>query len=334
MKIRNLLILSALCAFIPVCAIAQPKTVERFGSTQSIQPLLKPLRLDLSTNAEAPELFPGENADVGPQRILRLVPRRKYLEAVADSQYLYTDNGLLSAKPVTSTTEFVNTISAAYAPTPRKLGDGRFAPGAGYMSQWYNYGLGGHDVSALDFNVQTVFLNAKYLMPNNWQLFGEFDYNRLLSQPSYSEFYNDFVPSLGIQRLFQINDNTLFSASLQTDYHFSDTKTVFAPTPTSINDRWENTLSLSLSYQVMPKLVVQPYYRFMYSYYPTRNSLGSGRNDYLNSVGLSAAYYFTPGLSLRAFVNYDARESDESDGSVPKYRDYTVGLNLSYTVRF
>ena len=74
-----------------------------------------------------------------------------------DSQYLYTDNAMLTRRPVRSSTELVNTIRAAFAPTPYKMGNGRFAPSIGYLSQWYDYGLGGDDLSVMDFNVQTAF---------------------------------------------------------------------------------------------------------------------------------------------------------------------------------
>src|SRR5260221_1180887 len=155
---------------------AQPTAVQQAENFKNTTAAQQPLS-SLKEGTNAPEIYTNENEDIGPQHILRIVPRPTLFEVKAASQYLYTDNGLLSAKPAISTTEFVNTISAAYAPTPRKLGDGRFAPGVGYMSQWYNYGLGGHDLSALDFNVQTAFINAKYLMANNWQFFGDFSYN-------------------------------------------------------------------------------------------------------------------------------------------------------------
>jgi len=82
----------------------------------------------------------------------------------------------------------------------------------------------------------------------------------------------------------------------------------------------------------VPKLVVQPYYRFQYSYYQHNTLLNGVRNDYLNSVGISAAYYFTPWLSLQTFANYNARESD--DAFVAKYRAYNIGLDLTAVFRF
>src|SRR5450432_2530753 len=98
MKISTTLAgLLLVCAGLPGLLRAQPApVVEQFGRTQRYLQWQKPRPLNLSTNTEAPELYPGENADVGPQRILRLKPRKTYFEVIADSQCLYTGNVYLS----------------------------------------------------------------------------------------------------------------------------------------------------------------------------------------------------------------------------------------------
>ncbi len=139
-----------------------------------------------------------------------------------------------------------------------------------------------------------------------------------------------FVPTLGVQRTFQIQDNLLFVAGLDTGYHFTEVNTPF--TPADINDRWDNTLSLSFSYQVIPRLVFQPYYRFQYTYYPQNTFQTGSRNDYLNSFGLSVAYYFNQNVSLRAFLNRDIKTSD--DPFPHNYLNCNLGLDLSLVLRF
>ncbi|MEI9866403.1 MAG: hypothetical protein WDN00_17975 [Limisphaerales bacterium] len=75
---------------------AQPVNVQQFQNTQQAQQLQAPLVNPLaSTNA--PELYPGEDVDVGPQRILRLNPRHKYFDVVLDSQVFYSDKRQLCA---------------------------------------------------------------------------------------------------------------------------------------------------------------------------------------------------------------------------------------------
>jgi hypothetical protein len=311
-----------------------PTAVQQMQNFQRNMEQQQPLAA-LRAGTNAPEIYPGENSDIGPQQILRLVPRRTHFEIKADSQYLYTDNAQLTQNNPTPATEFVNSISAAFAPTAYKLGSGRFAPEVGYLSQWFNYGLGNHDLSVMDFNVQTVFAGAKYLLPNNWEFFGEFDYTRLLSQQNYDEFYHDFTPTLGVQRLFPIGDKGVVSATLQTDYHDSWT----VNPPNNSQDRMDDTFSLSLSYQLASHLAVQPYYRFQYTYYRFDSLHNSGRDDFLNSVGLIVAYNFRliPGMALRGFVNYDVKNSDDISpalGGAQRYHDYNIGADLSYTIRF
>jgi hypothetical protein len=338
-------------SFIVLSAVslrAQPTASTSVQQLQNFQQNMEQQRpmVDLRAGGNAPETYTNENSDIGAQHILRVIPRPTMWEVVADSRYFFTDNATLSERtannPLTSASVFVNTVSAAYAPTPYKLGYGRFAPTAGISAQWYNYEgatlPGGARVSSIDFNAQTVFVGAKYLMPDNWQLFANFDYTRIVQQPDYSiEFYHEFVPNAGVQRLFQVSQNSLFSASLQTDYHFG-----WAPgfTPsgqpiTDGQDRWDDTLSIAYSWQPLPKVVIQPYYRLTYTYYQFDTAHNLGRNDVLNSAGLSGSYYFTPWLSLQAFANYDIRSSDDSSVGVNQgYHAYDVGLDLTATFRF
>jgi len=326
------------CVVLPAVSLrAQPNAptaVQQMQNFQQTMEMQQPLAT-LRAGTNAPEIYPGENSDIGPQHILRLVPRPTYFEVKADSQYLYTDNAKLSQHPTVPATEFVNTISAAFAPTPYKWGPGRFAPSIGFSSQWYDYGLGNHDLSVMDFNVQTVFATAKYLFPNNWQLYGEFDYTRLLDQANYEEFYHDFTPSIGVQRLYAVGEKGVLAAGLQADYH--DSWTVNPPHDSQ--DRMDEFFNVSFSYQLARQLVLQPYYRFEYTYYrfatsPNGINHASGRDDYLNSFGLIAAYNFKfiPGLVFKGFVNDDIKETD--DALAYKYHDYNIGAELAYTVRF
>ena len=316
-------------------ASAQPSAPTAIQQQQNFQQnmeMQKPL-LSLKPGTNAPEIYQGENADVGPQHILRLLPRRTWLMARVDSQYLYGNNLLLSEHNQSPGTEFVNTIQAAFAPTAYKMGPGRFSPQVGYLSQWFNYGLGGPSkangggpLNAADFNVQTVYTSAKYQFPQNWTVFGEFDYNRFLGQANYEQFYTEFVPSIGVQRLFQITANSLLSVSLQGDYHSSWT----INPPNNSQDRFDGIFSVSYAWQITPRIVAQPYYQFQYTYYHRNQEVHN--NQYLNSFGLSASYYFTPNLSLRVFGSDAINQTD--DPFVQKYHAYTFGADLAFTIRF
>ena len=318
-----------------------PTAVQQLQNFQQNTEQQQPM-VGLRAGGNAPETYTNENADIGEQHILRVIPRPTMWEVVVDSRVFYTDNATLSqrtaANPLTSSSVFVNTVSAAYAPTPFRFGDGRLAPTIGISDQWWNYDgphlPGGKPVSSIDFNAQTAFVGAKYLMPDNWQLFANFDYTRIVQQPDYSiEFYHEFVPSAGVQRLFQISQNSLISASLQTDYHFGSVIQPF--TASDSQDHWDGTFSLAYSWQPVPKVVVQPYYRFTYASYRFDTAHNSGRTDLLNTFGFSVSYYFTRWLSLQAFDNFDANSSnDNSVGVNQGYRAFDFGLDLTATFRF
>ena len=124
--------------------------------------------------------------------------------------------------------------------------------------------------------------------------------------------------------------NYFTSQKAASGYHFSRPASA---TSVTINNRLDNTLAFSLNRQLNQRLLAQTYYRVLYSYYPTTTARVSDRNDCLQSVGVSLAYFFSNKLSLRAFVNYDLKES--SDHFVADYHklDAVGGLSLNFRFR-
>jgi len=338
---KTLAVLIALGAGLPALVRAQPTApIQQFERTQRELPLRRPGLLNLSTNTEAPELYPGENTDVGPQRILRLKPRKTYFEIIADSQFFHTDNALLSDKTKAGTTLFVNTVQAALAPEAYKLGSGQFSPQLGFRSQWFDYGLSGHDggLSHLDFNAQTAFINGRQEW-GLWQLFGGLDFTRLLDQHHYAEGYREYVPALGLQRFFPFGDRLVFAAGSQIGYHFTGVPppavAPFYPVSLHVNDRFDCVVNLSLAYALLPQLVVQPFYRFQYCRYP-QFSDGfhpvHAREDLIHSVGASLAYYFKRSVAVRFFTSYEIQDSSYP-GSFD-YHKFDAGGGATLDVRF
>jgi len=330
--------LSALLLIATSVWAQQPNTVQRYESIQTTPTLPQSLRLNLSTNTEAPELFPGENADVGSQRILKLIPRRKYFEIAADSQYLYTDNPFLTQPTKAPTSLFVNTIQAAFAPDPYFIGKDQFAPSVGFRSQWFNYDLldgAGDGLNSLDFNAQTAFINARY-QKGLWQYFLGFEFIRLVDQPGYHEAYREYTPTIGVQRFVPITDNLIFAAGLQLSYHLTQLPEQNLP-KLDVNDRYDGIINLSLNYEAVPKLFLQPYYRFQYTFYPNFADLPSPapsnkRNDVINTFGTAVVYYFNQNVAVRLFASYEMKASSFS--TVYNYHKLDAGGGLSLNFRF
>jgi hypothetical protein len=312
------------------CAVAhaQPAAVQQLQNNQITRELQTPAP-GLAAGTNAPELYQGENADVGPQRILRLNPRHTYFDVLFDSQAFYSDNANYApAANAISSPIFVNTVQAAFAPLAVSLWNGKAAAAIGLASQWYNYG--NNQLENLDFNAQTLFVSGKYTL-DKWQVGVGANLTRLVAQENYNETYREFMPNLGVQRVLPLNDRMFFALGDLVDYHLTRVPSV-AGSRTDINDRFDNIASVTFTWQATRHLIFQPYYRFQYSYYQHNALATSDRNDYLQGLGLTAAYYFNPKISVRAFYNYNYRQTD--DPFTPAYHEMNGGAGVSLDLKF
>jgi hypothetical protein len=307
---------------------AQPAAVQQLQNNQISQALKVPLP-NLAAGTNAPELYAGENTDVGPQRILRVNPRPTYFDLVLDSQFFFSDNANYAQEPFSvASPVFVNTVQASFAPPARRLGPGQIAGAIGVVGQWYNYG--DNRLAALDFNAQTVFVNGRYNL-GNWQFAAGVNLTRLVNQENYDETYREFMPNFSVQRVIPLNDRMFFAIGDLVDYHLTEVPSV-AGSRTDINDRFDNIASLTFTWQLTHQLLLQPFYRFQYSYYQHDTLATSSRDDYLQSFGITAAYYFNKNLSLRVFFNYNRKQSD--DVFTPAYHEMNGGLGASFDLKF
>src|ERR1039458_7518970 len=130
---------------------AQPAAVQQLQNNQISRELQVPVT-GLVAGTNAPELYRGENEDVGPQRILRLNPRRTDFDVLFDSQFFFSDNANFAQEPASiASPVFVNTVQAAFAPSAVQFGSGKIAGAVGVARQWYNYG--DNRLAPLDFSV-------------------------------------------------------------------------------------------------------------------------------------------------------------------------------------
>ena len=206
---------------------AQPVNVQQFQNNQQQQQFKVPPYGLTATNA--PELYPGESTDVGPQRILRGTPRWDYFNVFFDSQVYYSDNAnFAQGVGHHCSSVFVNTVQATITPPPITLGPGKLTPTAGAINQWYNYG--NNQMASFDFDALTFFVSGRYDV-NNWQVNLGANYTRLLDQGDYNWTYEELLPVLAVQRFFPIGEKLMFIVGDQVDYHFTDVP----PTPGTSN---------------------------------------------------------------------------------------------------
>ena len=307
---------------------AQPAAVQQLQNNQISRELQVPVT-GLAAGTNAPELYRGENEDVGPQRILRLNPRRTDFDVLFDSQFFFSDDANFAQEQFSiASPVFVNTVQAAFAPSAVQFGSGKIAAAVGVASQWYNYG--DNRLAPLDFNAETLFVSGKYNL-DKWQFGLGMNLTRLVSQGDYNETYREFMPNFGVQRILPLNDRMFFSVGDLVDYHLTEVPGALG-SRTDINDRFDNIASLTFTWQATRHLIFQPYYRFQYSYYQHDTLATSDRNDYLQGFGLTAAYYFNTKISVRAFYNYNRKQSD--DQFTPAYHEMNGGLGASLDIKF
>ena len=340
---RTIVILGVSWALMFCRANAQtPGAIRQVDSVQQRRQIEQTAR-SYEESGSAPELYPGESSDIGPQSILKLKPRKTCVEAMADAQYFYTDNMFLNEQGRQDSDVLVSTAQIALAPTPYDVGGGSLAPRLGYRHQWYDFGLAsntrltvydfqahlfrGARLNEFDFNAQTIFTDGRWKR-ENWTIEAGFDFTRLMDTANYDQFYREFVPRWGVQRLFPLNGTKAFSVGYEGDYRSADTD---LPPPSfnqDFNSRTDHSLFIVYTHALSKHAVVQPSYRFKY----TRFTAGENRDDYLNSFGLALYCFFTRQISARAFVGYDIMNT--SGNSVPAYNRLDAGGGANLSIRF
>lgn len=283
-------------------------------------------------STQAPEIFPGEMADVGPQylvgRAQPAAPRHHWLEAFADTQFFYTSNSQLTEKGNRDTGAMVFTLQAAFAPEPFALGTGTATARFGYRHQWWLYSLDKtrSGLNDTNFSVSTFFTGIRQSWDEKWVASFNLDYNRYLGQDTdQQEFYTEFTPNWSLERNYQIGEKSLLTLGYYGAYHWTHA----APTPSSdINDRLDTTFSVTYTRELLPGLAVQPYYRIQWSHYVEN----ANRNDLYNNLGVALLYSLTDWATIRTTFGFENRNS--SDDLIADYNKIEVGGGVSLSVSF
>ncbi len=321
------------CFALSLCATAYGQNrVEQSEQFQRRQEITAP-SMRLESGTAVPELYTGENEDVGPQRVLQLRKRRTYFEVLVDSQFMWSDNVTLADNNKEESTIFVNTLEAAFAPSGLNWNGNPIEPRIGLRNQWYNYGLtpGGNDrfLGSLDFEAQTLFAEARYRFAGDWFALAGIEAQQLVDQFDYSDdFYSHIAPYFGFQWFRALSDTKALAASYRGSYHFSDTDSFFAPS--DVNDRTDHSLTFSYSQELVPNLVLQPFYRFQYTYYTAQNE----RHETLHDLGISLAYHICKNASVRTFAGYQIKDTDDSKSVLTDYEKLDIGVGATFTIQF
>lgn len=307
-------------------------SVNQADTTRTQRDTDKVLR-DIQPGGTLPSLYSEEDADIGPQTVLRK-KKQTWFRGLWDGQLFYTDNMNFAEHNERDAVVAVNTLEAALTPPKCITRCASFAPEIGYRHQFFNY-LGGGDRNNFDFDSSTVFADV-LAQTKHYQLRLGADWTRLISREDDSEFYREYVPRWSLQRNFRVCDRSMLSLSYQGSYHFTEegapdiTKPFFVklgPIADDRSERWEHTFLAAYSMALPHTFVAQPYYRFQL------NDFANGDESYnIHTVGFALGWFPCANFGMRGFVGYNWSESDNS--AATEYTKLDAGGGVSATLRF
>ena len=345
-------------------AIRQVETLQREQATreQQAQAVAKPA----AQEGDIPETYPGENADLGPQMLLKQkAPQRKPLfEFSSDTMFTWTSNALgaphSQGNKREDTGAVAETFSLALAPEPIAVPGGKLSLRTGYRHLFYIYDASNKSapLNRNNFEMSTLFMGANFNFLEKWNAGIGLDYNRILFQkrnwdlvqrpldPSnWSEGYVEYSPNWSLSRNIGLAEKLNLSVSYNGAYHFSRTDSVDGYS--RAGDKWENGVSLSLIWAPLEKLVLIPNVRLTHYLYTQSQTAGGDydelrflgvraleihRQDRTLSPGLTVMYSLTPRVSLRFSVSGEFRHS--TDPASSGVRKFDAGGGVSFSVKF
>jgi hypothetical protein len=300
---------------------------------------------------EVPETYPGENADLGPQMLLKQkAPQRKPLfEFSNDTMFSWTSNALgiphRRGNERQDTGTVAETVSLAIAPEPISLSAGKLALRAGYRHFLFMYNASDNraPLNAQNFQMSTLFIGANLTFKENWNASFGLDHNRLMfskrpwslgNRPfdpsNWSEGYTEFKPNWSLSRNIGLAEKLNLSVSYNGAYHFSHTDSQGTVDSSNVGDNIENGISASLIWAPVEKLLLIPSYRFTYYNYTRAQILGGRRQDRTMSPNITAMYVLSQRASIRVSAGSDFRHSSQPDNSGVRKYDLGVGVSLSF----
>lgn len=330
------LILIALAAVAP-CLRAQQSIIDR-AQQNTGEPVVPAL-------AETAPAAPGSDSDAGTQRVAE--PRRlPFLVTATVSEQLYaTSNVFLEedASGMDDTGALVSStsVSVAIDTLPRVVGTGQLVAGAAlvYQRNIHDLATSEQDIENLDFDSYALPLSAAYRWGRGWEASASLTLGALYSvgeDPSHELLYRHLTPALGLRKLTELREGLILSTGAGVSYAdtWTDVSSDIAYRDDR-NDKVESSADVSL-YVLSGPWTIAPSIRVSYGHYLHWEEgafTAYDRDDLTLNGGLTVAYALGRWGSLRAYANYDRRNSTESIQSYD-YEAGTVGLGASLSVRF
>lgn len=330
-----------------VCSAATPSTTDIAVRQADSLKQQQALKNTPETPDEPPETYPGENADLGPQMLLKAKKKRPPLfEFSSDTMFTWTSNALSEGSDPKKAGIVAETFSLALTPPPFDLGPGKLSLRTGYRHLLWMYDVAKlyTSLNSNNFEMSTFFAGGNYSFAENWNASLGLDFNRIMTtkvfngwrpdlmvDPSkWSEVYVEWNPNWGLSRNIPLADKLNLTLSYSGGYHFTFTD----PNPkTNSADKLDNNLSVSLSYAATDTIMLQPNIRFSHSFYTQPQTTQSHRRDRGITPGLTVMWTPSPRIALRWSMSGDFRRSNDQDLS-PNSNKFDASTGVTVTLKF
>lgn len=334
--------------------IRQTESMKAADALKSQVPAQKP------EEEVAPETYPGESEDLGPQVLLKQKKKRDPLfEFSSDTMFMWTSNALTAGlnDPNKARTSIVSeTFSLALAPKAWDVGSGKMSLRTGYRHTLWIFDIKSANSTQLNLNnfqASTVFSNLRYAFAENWAASFGLDYTRVLNrmlpnwkiqnfwEDHWGESYTDINPNWSLERTVSMGEKAGLSLTYSGGFHFSKSPSQKAPIGNGMRDldKLDNSLSVGFAYLPSQEWMVQPNVRLLHCYF-TRNmarseaaeSTGEHRRTVSLAPGVSVMWMPKPAVSIRLSASADFFRSNDIDQ--PSYNKHDLSVGVTANLRF
>ena len=213
----------------------------------------------------------------------------------------------------------------------------------------------GHDLRALDMDIQIAGLTIPFVLPNDYSLSIGNTYVRAINfrnnGDSPAHHLNGDVlmysntPSVSVTKTIPLENGDILSLTGAMSYAISNGDTLsetlktttqalvdsgLTDTPADLQTGASFSFNLSYIKPVTDKLTLTPSFSVSKMHY--KKGGNSGKADVTYVVGLSSSYPINDWLNLTGAANYTAKDGNRAD--VIEFRDFTSGFSLAINHSF
>jgi hypothetical protein len=213
----------------------------------------------------------------------------------------------------------------------------------------------GHDLRALDMDIQIAGLTIPFVLPNDYSLSIGNTYVRAINfrnngNSSAHHMKGDILmysntPSVSLTKTIPLENGDILSVTGGLSYAISSGDTLsetlktttqelirsgLSDTPADLQTGASYSFNLSYIKPLTDKLTITPSFSVSKMYYKKGGNIGKADVTYV--IGLSSSYPINDWLNLTGAANYTAKDGNRGD--VIEFRDFTSGLSLAVNHSF